>query len=314
MEKFKNTVMGKITIGAIKSWGEEDKEGNWYRPTQEQAEEMVSEGGIYYGADAATNKKTYGSEKAAIKGIVKLIGDLEGISEEEKLKLEEEIKEETYTKSKFSSKLTSRIRKAMEVKGIETSIVEVLSTIHDNWIKENGNKFDAPGREKKLYQFSDLRTMTYGDDGATADLLFLQPILEGAGIEVDVEGRLKDEFEKQQKEYLEKQGIKDSKGLRKYIRELEKNYPIITDVTTSKGKTINPPVKITNELKKPEILERMVEQIAGKLKIKYEREVVLDEIGSLTSGLRKGIEDDVMNAITTMETSNKDTKKTHNDE
>ena len=86
MEKFKNTIMGKITIGAIQSWGENDSEGNWYRPTLEQAEKMVSEGGVYYGAAAATNKKTYGSEIAAIKGLVKLIGDTEGISEEEKVK------------------------------------------------------------------------------------------------------------------------------------------------------------------------------------------------------------------------------------
>lgn len=311
MEKFKNTIMGKITIGAIKSWGENDEQGNWYRPTQEQAEEMVSEGGVYHGAAAATSKKTYGSELAAINGIVKLIANAEGISEEEQENLTEQLKNEVYEKATLSEGLAARIRKAMEVKGIETSIVEILSTIHDNWVKENGNKFDAPKREKRLYQFGNLITMTYEDDGALADLLFLQPILEGAGIEVDVEGKLKAEFERQQREYMEKNGITDCKGLRAYVRNLEANYPVIKGVTTSKGKTIDPAVKITDELKKTEVLERMVQQIADKIKIKYEREVDLSEIGDVAEGVRKGAEEDALKAITTTDVPNKDKKRTH---
>lgn len=314
MEKFKNTIMGKITIGAIQSWGENDSNGQWYRPTLKQAEEMVSEGGVYHGAAAATSKKTYGSEIAAINGLVKLIGDTEGISEEEKVKLAEQIKEEIYTKSTISEDIAIRIRKAMKVKGVEASIVDVLRTIHDNWVKENGNKFDAPDRQKKLYQFGDLITMTYGDDGATADLLFLQPILEGAGIEVDVEGKLKAEFERQQREYLQKHGITDAKGLREYVRALETNYPTIKGVTTSKGKKVQPPVVITEELKNSEILERMVSQIADKLKIKYEREVSIGDIGSVVGTVRKGKEDDALKAITTADVPNKDTKKIHIDE
>lgn len=314
MEKFKNTIMGKITIGAIKSWGENDEQGNWYRPTQEQAEEMVSEGGVYHGAAAATSKKTYGSELAAINGIVNLIAKAEGISEEEQERLTEQLKNEVYEKATLSEDLAARIRKALEVKGVEASIVEILSTIHDNWVKDNGNKFDAPKREEKLYQFGNLITMTYEDDGALADLLFLQPILEGAGIEVDVEGKLKAEFERQQREYMEKHGITDCKGLRAYVKNLEENYPVIKGVTTSKGKTINPPVRITDELKKTEVLERMVEQIADKIKIKYEREVDLSEIGDVAGGVRKGAEEDALKAIVATDVPNKDKKKTHTDE
>ena len=314
MEKFKNTIMGRITIGAIKSWGENDENGNWYKPTQSQAEEMVSEGGVYYGAAVATSKKTYGSELAAINGIVNLIAKTEGISEEEQEKLKEQLKNEVYEKATLSEDLAVRIRKAMEVKGVEASVVEILSTIHDNWVKDNGNKFDAPKREKKLYQFGNLITMTYEDDGALADLLFLQPILEGAGIEVDVDGKLKAEFERQQREYMEKHGITDCKGLRAYVKNLEENYPVIKGVTTSKGKTINPPVRITDELKKTEVLERMVQQIAEKIKIKYEREVDLSEIGDVAGGVRKGAEEDALKAIVATDVPNIDKKKTHTDE
>ena len=238
--EFKDTIMGKMTKGAIINWGENNEKGEWFAPTEEQAEAMISEGGFkmgeltidYSSSDKATNGKTYGSELAAIDGLVELMGNSEGMSMEEKAGLKEQIKEEIYTEASLSPELATRIKSAMEVKGTETSIIEVLGKIHDNWVKDNGNKFDDPKRAKKLHQFTDLRLMSYGGDGATADLLFLQPILEGAGIEVDVEGKLKVEFEKQQKEYMAEKGITDCKGLRDYLKNIEENYPTIQNVKT----------------------------------------------------------------------------------
>ena len=172
----------------------------------------------------------------------------------------------------------------MEEKGIEASTIEVLGTIHDNWVKDNGNKFDAPDRAKRLYQFTDLRLMTYKDDGALADLLFLQPILEGAGIELDVQGKLKEEFQKQQKEYMDEHGITDSKGLRNYLKNLGENYPTIEGVTTTKGQKddkengiIVPRYVITDELQNSEILERMTQQVSEKIGITYEKEQIVSD-------------------------------------
>lgn len=276
---FKDTIMGKMTKGAIINWGEKDKDGNWFAPTEEQAEAMLigktEIGGMsfdYSSSEKATNDKTYASEIAAIDGLVELVANYEELSDEEKVELAEEMKNEIYTKSELSSELSSRITFAMEEKGIEASTIEILGTIHDNWVKTNGNKFDAPDRAKRLYQFTDLRLMSYDDDGAKADLLFLQPILEGAGIEIDVEGKLRDEFEKQQKEYMAEHGIENSKDLKDYLSNIEENYPTIKGVTTSKGKTLEQPVEIPNELKNEEILERMAEQVSSKIGIEYEKE------------------------------------------
>jgi len=278
---FKDTIMGKMTKGAIMAWGENDENGEWFVPTEEQAEAIISEGGLkltettaidYSSSEKATNGKTYGSEIAAIDGLVELIANYEELSDEEKVELAEEMKNEIYTKSKLSSELSTRIAFAMEEKGIEASTIEVLGTIHNNWVKSNGNKFDDPGRAKKLYQFTDLRLMSYGGDGATADLLFLQPILEGAGIELDVDGKLKAEFDKQQKEYMVEHGIENSKDLVDYLSNIEENYPTIKGVTTSKGKTLEQPVEIADELKNEEILERMAEQVSSKIGIEYQKE------------------------------------------
>ena len=71
--------------------------------------------------------------------------------------------------------------------------------------------------------------------------------------------------------------ITDSKGLRKYLMNLGENYQAIQGVETTKGKTVEP-VKITEELKKPEILERMTEQVCSKIGLEYEREVNLSEV------------------------------------
>ena len=295
MPEFKDTIMGKMTIGAIKNWGENDKDGNWYRPTQEQAEAMVSEGGVYPDAETATNNKTYGSELAAIDGLVELIAKSEGITPEETEALKEQMKTEIYTQPTLSADLSARISGAMEVKGVEASILEVLGTIHDNWVKSNGKKFDAPGREKKLYQFTDLRLMEYGGDGATADLLFLQPILEGAGIEVDRDGKLKEEFESQKQEYLDKHGIKDLASLRDYLMNSEENYPPLSGVMTTKGGKLTAAVSIVGELQNPEILDRMTSLVAAKNGI---REVVPAELKAVAEKLPKDISDKTAQALT----------------
>ncbi len=305
-EEFKNTIMGKITKGAIIEWGENDENGEWFVPTEEQTEAILNKGGLkigekiidYSSSEKATNEKTYGSEIAAIDGLVELIQKSEGLSEEEKNNLKEQIKSDVYSKSRLSPELSTRIKSAMEEKGIETAIIDVLRTIHDNWVKDNGKKFDDPSRSKKLYQFTDLRLMSYGGDGATADLLFLQPILEGAGIEVDREGKLKEEFEKQQKEYMNQKEhmIKDSKGLREYLRNLGENYPAIQGVKTTKGKTVSP-VEITEELKKPEILERMTEQVCNKIGLEYEREVNVSEVKEVAESITLGNANKAIEAI-----------------
>ncbi len=284
--EFKNTIMGKITKSAIINWGENDENGIWFIPTAEQAEAIISEGGLqlgenyyidYSSSEKATNGKTYGSEIAAIDGLVELVTTSEGLSDENKAALSAQLQSEIYSNSTLSPELATRIQSAFKIKGTAASTLEVLGTIHDNWVKSNGNKFDDPKRSKKLYQFTDLRLMSFGEDGATADLLFLQPILEGAGIEIDLD-KLEAEFEAEKSEYMLEHGISDSKGLRDFLRNASENYPILQGLTTSKGKTINPPVVITEELQNPEILERMTEQVAKNLGITYEREVTTDEI------------------------------------
>lgn len=298
MAEFKDTIMGKMTINAIKNWGENDKDGNWYAPTQEQAEAMVAADGVYPDAETATNNKTYGSELAAIDGLVELIARSEGITPEETEELRAQMKTEIYTQPRLSESLANRVKGAMDQKGVEAAILEVLGTIHDNWVKGNAKKFDAPGREKKLYQFTDLRLMGYGGDGATADLIFLAPILEGAGIEVDIDGKLKAEFERQKQEYLDEHGIKDAASLRDYLRNAETNYPVLGGIMTTKGGKLTAAVSLVGELQNPEILERMTEQVASKNGIEYSREVTPEELKAVAEKVPESVKNKTADALT----------------
>ncbi len=312
--EFKDTIMGKITKGAIFEWGENDENNEWFVPSEEQADAILSEGGLemgdhiidYSSAEKAVNSKTYGSEEAAIKGIVELMKETNKIPEEEKASLEEQIKSEVYTKKSLSPELAQQIKETLDSRGKETAIIDILRGIHDNWVKDNGNKFDDPKRAKKLYQFVDLRLMSYGGDGATADLLFLKPILEGAGIEVDVEGKLKEEFERQQKDLMEAKDekedvenkkIEDCSGVRNYLRNLKERYKTIQGVETNKGNKDQEGKEVTEELKNPEILERMTEQVCGKLGIEYNREVSTSEIGEAIEGVTLENFNDAMNTM-----------------
>ena len=151
--ELKDTVMGQITKDALI---------NWNGLTEEEAREKVQEFGT---AENARDNVTYGSEIAAIEGIAKVVE----LSEEEKEALTEAI----YTQSAVPEEIAEKMRGKFSFN--KSAVISVLSDIHDNWVRDNGNKFD--GRMKN-YQFVDLRLMPFGNDGATADLLFVKPILE----------------------------------------------------------------------------------------------------------------------------------------
>lgn len=278
MTEFKDTMMGKMTYNAIKSWGEEDASGNWFAPTDEQAYQMLTEEGYvtedgkkisYSDAKVATDSKTYGSEIAGIEAIADLVVRIEdkGLQgeelESERTALIEMLKGQVYTQEKMTPELATRIQSAMEKNGgVEKSTIEILGNIHDGWVKGNGKKFVDPKRQNKLYQFADLRMMTFGDDGALADLIFVEPVLNGAGIEVD-RGNLRREFNRQQYEYMDKQGIKsysDIEGIKEYLKKLPEVYTPVTEAKIAKDSE-----RVVADELTPERIESMASQIRDNI-------------------------------------------------
>jgi polyhydroxyalkanoate synthesis regulator phasin len=267
--EFNETIMGKIAKGAVLSWGDKDSNGQWYQPTPEQADMIVLQ--KYPTAEIASSTLTWGSEFAAIEGLVSLIEKIEGeMNPEERTALVEEMKRQCFSQSELNPDIAERVRNAMGAVGVEQGIIDILRGIHDNWVRDNGNKFDDPKRAKKLHQFVDLRLMTFDGDGALADLIFLQPILEGAGVEVDKEGKLRAKFEELQEQYKNEMDITDCDGLRRYLSNLDKTYPPVDGLKTNKGTTLETPVLVIDEIRNnTEIFERMTRQVSDKCNISY---------------------------------------------
>ena len=63
------------------------------------------------------------------------------------------------------------------------TIIEILSTIHNNWVVENAKKYnrDAEKQDKRLFQHLPIELI--GMEEAAKDLLFLAPFLQRMGID-----------------------------------------------------------------------------------------------------------------------------------
>ncbi len=79
-----------------------------------------------------------------------------------------------------------------EENGAEKFTLDVLEEVHGQWMHDNVKKFFDPARKNKQYQFLDLNGIGFKE--AKADLLFVEPILNRAGIEINQEN-LEDEYE-----------------------------------------------------------------------------------------------------------------------
>ena len=69
-------------------------------------------------------------------------------------------------------------------KNKEKFVLDILSDVHDKWCADNEKKFFDEKRADKQYQFLKLELIGFKD--ATADLIFVEPILRKIGIEVDL--------------------------------------------------------------------------------------------------------------------------------
>ena len=241
--KFSETVMGKITQGALM---------NWNGLSAEEAAAKTEELGD---AKTASDNVTYGSEMASIEGISQILG----LSKEEIEIMTNDIN----TREAVSQELAEKVKTQLEERGLNASVIEILSVIHDNWVKSNGNKFEDPKRMGKLYQFVDLKLLDFKE--AKLDLLFLKSILEANGIELD-EVALQQEFLQEQREFLEANGIKDKVDLQEKLGQGASFYPPLEGVTTSKGKTAEPEL-ITDRLQDSTIIESMTEQVAQRAQV-----------------------------------------------
>ena len=142
-------------------------------------------------------------------------------------------------------------------------------------MKNNSNNFlkvnDNGERRNKERQFVKLELLDWGE--VQSDLLFLKPILEAAGIELN-EKELRNRFEVIQQEFLIDNGITSHEKLVEFLSKGSKSYPALKGIETKFGGNIE------QLLKDPSIVEEMAGQIESRVRIKSEKEMAKDILNS----------------------------------
>ena len=100
-------------------------------------------------------------------------------------------------------------------------IMNTLFAVHDGWVQDNVKKFNA--REKKHQH---MPSELIGWKEAKADLLFVRPIFETAGIEVNEE-ELEQVYNGRVKDFFLNRGIKTARNLSDSITQGEEFYPAL---------------------------------------------------------------------------------------
>ncbi len=215
MEEQKEEFLGvyrEIAAAAIKNWylwNLEEDEAKRPARTEDEAKRLARE-------EAGNHKKTTyeldnddnhgvwgeGSITAAIRSLVAQLGSSQN---------PESIVKDIYKEDDSSvAKLSEDLQK---IENINAMIIQVLSDIHDDWCISNAKKFFEPGRDK---QYQHLPLELIGWKEAKNDLVFLSPILQKMGINVDLD-QLEREYKERQKQFLESQDLRNKEDVREYV-------------------------------------------------------------------------------------------------
>ena len=244
-------------------------------------------------------KVTGDSEIAAVRGIVKTLGLDESIITQligtKNETGEYEKNGEIYTQNSISPEIVANIQESLQNKEKNKVVLDILSNIHDAWVIKNSDNFLKPDRNRER-QFVPLQLLNWEE--VESDLVFLKPILEEAGIAINIE-ELKKEHNGQRLAYLKENRIFSKKDMIMHIRQGSEKYPALKGLTTASREDKS----IDELLMESETTEKMADQIIGKLikdiltseDKKYKRtywvethsEINLDSIGAKENGLQR---------------------------
>lgn len=108
---------------------------------------------------------------------------------------------------------------------------DTLACVHNGWAQDNASLFFTQKKDKgQQYQYLPLELIGWNE--VKSDLLFVEPILEKIGINIE-EKELKDYYERHVNKFLRDNGIRTADELGEKILEAPDNYMAFYDI--SKG-------------------------------------------------------------------------------
>ena len=200
-------------------------------------------------------QRTDRSEIASVIGLVQKLGLDDEIIQQLIGNLNEEGKPIgdgiIYTQGIIPQDIAIQIKDRLEGNEKYKNILNVLSIVHDNWVKNNPDNFFKPGRNRER-QFVTLELLDWAE--VQNDLVFLKPILEATGIEIDLE-KLKKEFDMMQEKYMVDNKIFSNEDLVNYLMKGSDSYEVLKGLDTDHGGEID------FLLKQRDVAEQMAEQM-----------------------------------------------------
>lgn len=188
-----NNVYREIAKNALKNWNgltEEDATEKTTNLTEQELEENV-------GARSSIKSAIYGiygalAERGIVNGDNRVYDEGFGFDISEIKAGERETYFAVFRREKGDEAFKNLAEKLEMVEDKEKFTLDVLSNIHNDWVEGNVAKLRDPSRKNKRYQAMPLELI--GFDEAKSDLLFLEPILNASGMEVNEE-RLKEAYD-----------------------------------------------------------------------------------------------------------------------
>ena len=178
--------------------------------TEEQANEFIEK------SDFEEIESQIGARNSMIYAIEEL-AKIMGLNEEEKQEFSKEIFGEVENQT--------IIEKAKNIqdtnRDANKEVLDMLRAVHDGWVKDNGHKFFA--RDKKIQH---LPLEFIGWKKVKSDLLFVKPIAEAVGINVD-EKQLEEAYDERVEKFKSDRKIKTNNDLRREIVQSAHFYPAL---------------------------------------------------------------------------------------
>ncbi len=237
---------------ALMKWNNLSEEEAIRKITTESFEEIESQ--VY----------ARGSMEAAMEGIAKYIGIPE--NEEDKKVLFDDLASFVYD-GKLSPALEKSIKSAVRRSSVANGkekddyndlIMSTLFNVHDTWVRDNSKKYNL--RDKK---YQHMPSELIGWEEVKADLLFVKPIFEAMGIEVNEE-ELEKVYNERVKEFFLKHNIRNREDLAKLIAKGPEFYPTLEGY----GEILNgiKDLRVVNFIIIPSIEEKGIGNIEEKRK------------------------------------------------
>lgn len=183
---------------------------NWNGLSEEEALKIIQEQSF---EEVEGQVWATGSMNYAIAELAKEIN----LSKEE----QEEFSRMIFGESKNSENIVQILTEKTENKDKNELVMNMLSAVHDGWVRDNSKKFFA--RDKK-YQHLPLELIGWKE--VKSDLLFVGPIAETIGMSVD-EKKLEETYNKRVEQFKADKGIEANNDLRRLISEGADFYPAL---------------------------------------------------------------------------------------